>query len=65
MKKITLVLCACAIAFAGLLVSCNNATGDYVNTTSAWNRYEYKVTGTFKQVDKDGAVASPTVASDE
>jgi len=48
MKKITLVLCACAMAFAGLLVSCNNNAGDtkliYRDTTSYDNAYEFSAT---------------------
>lgn len=49
MKKITLVLCACAMAFAGLLVSCNNNAGDTTklinrDTTSYDNAYEFSAT---------------------
>ena len=47
MKKITLVLCACAIAFAGLFVSCSNDSGDvqliYRDSTSY--NYVYNLSG--------------------
>jgi len=65
MKKITLMLCACAMAFAGLLVSCNNGAEDYINTTSVSNTYYYKVTGSFKDVETSGAIAAPSTETTE
>ena len=44
MKKITLVLCACAIAFAGLLVSCSNDAGDEQIIFRSNNSYDYAYT---------------------
>ena len=50
MKKITLVLCACAMAFAGLLVSCSNdASGGDVKLIyrdSTEYEYVYELSGT-------------------
>ena len=64
MKKITLMLCACAMAFAGLLVSCNNGTEKYVDTTSVYNNYRYKVTGSVTETTSTGAIAKPDTTSD-
>ena len=55
MKKITLVLCACAMAFAGLLVSCNNSTGDeqiILRGTTSYD-YAYAVSGSKVVTTKD------------
>ncbi len=60
MKKITLMLCACAMAFAGLLVSCNNGTEKYINANEVSYAYDYNVSGTIKEVATSGAVAAPT-----
>jgi len=46
MKKITLMLCACAMAFAGLLVSCNNGSEKIIFTDSTSFDYAYTVSGT-------------------
>lgn len=46
MKKITLMLCACAMAFAGLLVSCSNGSEKIVFTGETTYEYAYAVTGT-------------------
>lgn len=46
MKKITLMLCACAMAFAGLLVSCNNGSEKIIFTDSTSYDYAYTVSGT-------------------
>ena len=46
MKKITLALCACAMAFAGLLVSCSSGSVDYVDCGKTESRYIYAVYGT-------------------
>jgi len=62
MKKITLMLCACAMAFAGLLVSCNNGS-EYINASGVSYNYNYKITGTIKEATSDGAVASPEKTS--
>ncbi|WP_027727237.1 hypothetical protein [Treponema bryantii] len=63
MKKITLMLCACAMAFAGLLVSCNNGS-EYINASGVSYDYKYKVTGTIKEATASGAVAAPSKTSD-
>ena len=58
MKKITLVLCACAIAFAGLLVSCSNDAGsgdvNLIYRDSTTYNYVYELTGT-KVVTEESA----------
>ena len=46
MKKITLMLCACAMAFAGLLVSCSNGSEKIVFKGETTYEYAYAVTGT-------------------
>ncbi len=55
MKKITLVLCACAMAFAGLFVSCSNDSGDvnliYRDSTSY--NYLYNLSGTLVVTTED------------
>ena len=45
MKKITLMLCACAMAFAGLLVSCNNGSEKIIFTDSTSYDYAYTLSG--------------------
>ena len=47
MKKITLVLCACAMAFTGLLVSCSNNSGteEIIFRDKETNCYVYEVSG--------------------
>ena len=64
MKKITLMLCACAMAFAGLLVSCSNGSEKYVDATEVNNNYLYKVTGSVSVTTADGAIANPDTTSD-
>ena len=49
MKKISLMLCVCAMALVGLFVSCSN--GEYIDSTSVGNNYLYKVTGTMKVIE--------------
>lgn len=44
MKKITLVLCACAMAFAGLLVSCSNGSGTEQIIFRGDTSYDYAYT---------------------
>ncbi len=46
MKKITLMLCACAMAFAGLLVSCSNGSEKIIFTDNTSYDYAYAVSGT-------------------
>ncbi len=65
MKKITLMLCACAMAFAGLLVSCNNGTEKYIYANDVSYAYDYNVSGTIKTVATSGAVAAPTATVTE
>ena len=62
MKKITLMLCACAMAFAGLLVSCNNGS-EYIEASGVSYSYNYKITGTIKEATSDGSVAAPSKTS--
>lgn len=65
MKKITLMLCACAMAFAGLLVSCNNGTEKYIYANEVSYTYDYNVSGTIKEVETTGAAAAPTATVTE
>ncbi len=58
MKKITLMLCACAMAFAGLLVSCNNGSEKIVLTDNKTYDYVYVVSGT-KVVTFEDAATDP------
>lgn len=58
MKKINLILGACAIAAAALLVSCNNGTKDYVNVKTINNSYAYNVTGSVKNTTKNGTTTA-------
>lgn len=46
MKKLTLILCVCAIAFTSILVSCKNEPEEYIDTTTKYYNYMYSVTGT-------------------
>ena len=58
MKKISLVLCACAVAMAGLLASCSNGPEELVFNTveDTWETSVlYDVSGSFKKVEKVGA----------
>jgi len=61
MKKITLMLCACAMAFAGLLVSCSNGAEKWINGTTHSNKYEYAITGTVTESVETGTTSSTTV----
>lgn len=61
MKKINLILGACAIAAAALLVSCNNGTKDYVNVRTINNSYAYNVTGSVTNTTKDGNTTAADV----
>lgn len=61
MKKINLILGACAIAAAALLVSCNNGAKDYVNVTTINNKYVYNVTGSVITTNKNGTTAASSV----
>lgn len=61
MKKINLILGACAIAAAALLVSCNNGTKDYVNVKTINNQYAYSVTGSVTNTTKDGNTTAADV----
>ena len=63
MKKISLMLCLCAMAFVGLLVSCSN--GEYIDSTSVSYDYLYKVTGTMKVVETEGLITAPATTSSE
>ena len=54
MKKMILMLCACTIAFAGLLTSCKNEVEEYVDVTNQYYEYIYSVTGTMTIVAETG-----------
>ena len=54
MKKLILMLCACTIAFAGLLTSCKNETEEYIDVTQSLYDYIYSVTGTMTIVEETG-----------
>ena len=63
MKKISLMLCLCAMALVGLFVSCSN--GEYIDSTSVSHDYLYKVTGTMKVIETEGAATAPVSTSAE
>lgn len=46
MKKLTILLCACAVAVAALMVSCKNEPTEYINMTDTATDIYYKVSGT-------------------
>lgn len=62
MKKISLVLCVCAMAFAGFLASCKNNTmsGDYIEDTWVYSDYYYNVSGSLSEVATVGTTATTT-----
>ena len=60
MKKLTLMLCACEMALAMVLVSCKNEPEEYVDVTSHSYDYIYSVTGTIKEVCETGPKDSTT-----
>ena len=68
MKKITLVLCACAMAFAGLLVSCSNDAGsgdvNLIYRDSTENQYLYVLNGERTVTRKVGSSASDLVTTE-
>ncbi len=64
MKKITLMLCACAMAFAGLLVSCSNGTEKWIDGTQEGTNYVYSITGTVTESVETGSTGSTTVTTD-
>lgn len=55
MKKINLILCACAVALSGLMVSCKNGNVDIINVTETTTNYIYKINGTVTTTDTYGA----------
>lgn len=61
MKKINLILSACAIAAVALFVSCNNGTKDYVNVKTINNKYAYNVTGSVTNTSKSGSTTAASV----
>lgn len=63
MKKINLILGACAFAAAALLASCNNGAKDLVNVSEVNNWYTYNVTGSLTTKEKSGTTASTTVTT--
>lgn len=46
MKKLTILLCACVVAVAGLMVSCKNEPTEYIDMTNTATDIYYKVSGT-------------------
>ena len=60
MKKLTIILCACAVAVAGLMVSCKNEPTEYVNVTSNSKAILYTVKGTITNTNVTGSKDSPT-----
>ncbi len=54
MKKINLILCACAVALSGLMVSCKNGNVDIINVTETTTNYIYKINGTVTTTDTYG-----------
>lgn len=68
MKKITLVLCACAMAFAGLLVSCSNDAGsgdvNLIKRDTTKYQYLYVLNGERTVTTKVGSSASDLVTTE-
>ena len=60
MKKLAILLCACAVAVAGLMVSCKNEPTEYVNVTSKAEKVFYTVSGTWTGTQIYGAKDAPT-----
>lgn len=60
MKKLTIILCACAVAVAALMVSCKNEPTEYVNVTSKAEKVFYTVSGTWAGSDTSGPKDAPT-----
>lgn len=58
MKKINLILCACAVALAGLMVSCKNGNVEKIDVTSTETSYIYKVNGTVTYTMKSGTTTA-------
>lgn len=63
MKKINLILCACALAGSAFFASCKNNAQEinFVTTTSYENRYT--ISGTYQTVSADNYVSEAGVAS--
>lgn len=60
MKKLSIFLCVCAAAVAGLIISCKNGTTEYVNVTSTTQDIYYKVSGTVTNTRTTGTTSSFT-----
>ena len=60
MKKINLILCACTVALAGLIVSCKNGNVDMIDVTTTKTNYIYKVNGTITEVQNSGTTSATT-----
>lgn len=58
MKKINLILCACAVALTGLMVSCKNGNVEKIDVTNTETRYIYKVNGTVTMTKKSGTTTA-------
>ena len=64
MKKLNIFLCVCAVAAAGIMISCKNEATEYVDITKTSEQIYYKVSGTIKNTKTEGAVAAPEVIED-
>lgn len=64
MKKLNIFLCVCAVAAAGIMISCKNGTTEYVNITDTSNKTYYTVSGTMVSSATTGTPASPTTTED-
>ena len=61
MKKMSLVLCACAVAMAGLLASCSNGPEEVVFVTRETTEALYDVSGSFTKTVTSGLKDATTV----
>ena len=61
MKKMSLVLCACAVAMAGLLASCSNGPEEVVFVTEETTEALYDVSGSFTKTVTSGLKDATTV----
>ena len=60
MKKISIFLCACAVAAAALMISCKNEPTEYVNLTTTVEEFYYSVSGTVTCTETSGTTSSAT-----
>ena len=60
MKKISIFLCACAVAAAALMISCKNEPTEYVNLTTTVEEIVYSVSGTVTCTETSGTTSATT-----